>query len=275
MIRAVALATLAVVAGCAQILGLDSTRFDYKDAMTDAPSVCDGAPQCTSTTGRSVCGQLFQVGASAGQPLRVATPTGMACSASDGPCAFAVSGQATASYFAGDTSDLVTGTVDDCGRFVVPDLDATQADVAIEFSAAMYNDSATLVLGRPTTPGTDTGIAAYAIDMTSATAWATTTGFLVSHTDTSGAPVSGDKDRLNGADLPAPPTAPWVAYFGGTAAFGAIDTTATETGPSGTSLVAPTTGTVTLSSARTGKTCMPMPQLQSVMDALIYVALSC
>ena len=62
-------------AGCASLLGLESTSFDQMDAPGDAPSVCDGAPLCTVTTGRSVCGQLFGTGDTAGMPFRTATPT--------------------------------------------------------------------------------------------------------------------------------------------------------------------------------------------------------
>jgi len=282
--RVAALAALAA-SGCANLLGLDSTKLDFKDAMTDAPSACDGAPACTSTTGRSVCGQLLEVGANGGLPLRGAAPTGMACAGSSlGPCAFTVYGQDEISFFASTTTGRVTGSIDDCGRFVVPDLDATQANVAVVFAASGFETSASLVLGRPTMPGTDT-VVAYGVDMASVTAWGTqlssatppdtTAGYLVAHVDSAGAPVATDKDRLNGADLPGPPTAPWVAYFTGSTAFGALDPTATATGPSGTSLVVPAAGTVTLSSARTGKTCTPMPMLQIIPMTLIYVALSC
>ncbi|HEY1555935.1 MAG TPA: hypothetical protein VGF94_13945 [Kofleriaceae bacterium] len=275
---------LVAASGCAQVLGLDSTHLDFKDAMTDAPNVCDGAPMCTSTTGRSVCGQLVQVGANAGVPLRVAMPTGAVCSATEGPCAFTVFGQAEASFFAGTTSDRVTGTIDDCGRFVAPDLDATQTDVVVGFSAASYNDVAALVLGRPMTPGSDT-IAVYAVDAATAMAWATqasasmppdtTTGLLVTHADTTGAPVATDKDRADGADLGAPPAVPWAGYFTGAAPFGALDPTATSTGPSGTSLDVPQSGSFMLSSARTGKTCTPMPMLQTVDGVLIELTLGC
>ena len=68
---------LACTTGCAQLLGLEATKFDQKDAMTDGASVCDGAPMCVSTTGRSVCGVLFDTGVMAGLPVRAPSFTGM------------------------------------------------------------------------------------------------------------------------------------------------------------------------------------------------------
>ncbi len=67
-------ALVPLLASCTQILGLDNTVLDAQPI--DAPSVCDGAPACTSVNGRSVCGQLFATGTSAGLPLRDAPGRG-------------------------------------------------------------------------------------------------------------------------------------------------------------------------------------------------------
>jgi hypothetical protein len=94
--------------------------------MVDAPSVCDGAPACAAGTGRSVCGYLVQTGAMAGTPLRVASPTGQSCAtlgSTEGPCALSIFGQPMTSYFAGNTADQIVGELDDCGRYVIRDID--------------------------------------------------------------------------------------------------------------------------------------------------------
>ncbi|MGE5181384.1 MAG: hypothetical protein ACM31C_04960 [Acidobacteriota bacterium] len=273
---------LVACTGCAQLLGLDSTKFDYKDAMVDAPSVCDGAPACTSTTGRSVCGIVIDTGANAGTPLRVASPTGGACTTADGPCALTVYGQTKADFFAG-ASTQVAGTIDDCGRFVVPDLDANAADVAVVLAAASNVTTATLVLERPTSPGTDTNVLAYAVATTTAASWGSqlspaspptiSSGYLVTQADAAGAPLAGESVWVNGGPVAGPPTVPWSAYFTDRP-FGALDPAQTMTAAGGTSLVLPATGSFMLGGARTGKTCKQIT-VQLVTDVLIHVTLSC
>ncbi len=273
---------LVACTGCAQLLGLDNTKFDYKDAMVDAPSVCDGAPACTSTTGRSVCGIVIGTGANAGTPLRVASPTGGACTTADGPCALTVYGQTKANFFAGAATQ-VAGTIDDCGRFVVPDLDPTAADVAVVLTAASNVKTATLVLGRPTEAGTDTNVLAYAVASTTATSWGMqlspsspptiSSGYLVTQADAAGAPLAGEEVWVNGGPVAGPPTVPWSAYFTDKA-FGTLAPGQTATAAGGTSLVVPATGSFMLGGARTGKTCKQIT-VQLVSDVLIHVTLSC
>ncbi len=275
-------ALLLACTGCAQLLGLDSTKFDYKDAMVDAPSVCDGAPACTSTTGRSLCGIVIDTGTNAGAPLRVASPTGGACTNAEGPCALTVYGQTKADLFAGAATH-VAGTIDDCGRFVVPDLDASAADVAVVLTAASNATSATLVLGRPTTPGTDTNVLAYSVAMTTVAAWGTqlssasppaiTAGYLVTQADAAGAPLAGEEVWVNGGPVAGPPTVPWSAYFTDKP-FGTLDPAQKTTGAGGTSLVSPASGAFMLGGARTGKTCKQI-SVQVVTGVLIHVTLSC
>jgi hypothetical protein len=286
---------LVACTGCAQLLGLDSTKFDFKDAMVDAPSVCDGAPACVANTGRSVCGQLVDTGANGGALLRVASPTGTACSSTEGPCALAVYGQTKTAFFA-SSATRVAGTIDDCGRFVVPDLDATAADVAVVFTATTNVTTATLVLGRPTMTGTDTGVIGYGVTtatvgtdtgvigygVTTATEadWGSqlsttiSAGYLVTQVDTTGAPAVGFVDWVMGGPVVGPPVPPWDAYFSGGKAFGAFDPQQRMTDASGTSLVVPPTGSFMLGGARTGRTCKQIG-LQLVPNALVHVALSC
>jgi hypothetical protein len=274
------------VAGCAQLLGLDSTTFEQKDAMVDAATVCDTAPVgCTSSgTGRTVCGQLLDTGATAGL-LRAPGFTGAACTtppSSDGPCALAVFGQPMASYFAGTGSDRIQGTVDDCGRFVVPDIPATVSDVAIVFDGATIVESATLLVGRPTVAGgTDEKLAAPVVRTTTETRWGQqidsanppglTGGFLVSYTTTSSDSI---KARVDGEFLKAAPTQPWGAYFVGATLFGDVDPALTSTDEAKSVLVVPGNGSHTIDGSRPGKTCSQV-MIQSVGTAVVYVTLKC
>jgi hypothetical protein len=272
---------LLLATGCKQVLGLDDTKFAFMDAAVDAPSVCDGAPACTSSTGRSVCGQLYQTGASGGQLLRVSAPTGAACTSTGGPCAFTVYGQAATSFYAGTATDRVNGTIDDCGRFVVPDLPATAADVAVVFDATGFTTSASLVIGRMTSPGDDRGVPAFPVATTTLAGWGTETsttvsyGYLVTQADAMGVPQATEEVWVNGGTVAGPPNPPWSAYFSGGQAFDTASTSATMTDASGTSLVVPAaTGSFSLGGKRTGKTCTQV-MVQPVAGALIHVNLSC
>lgn len=273
--------------GCAQLLGLDNTKFDQKDAPTDSPSVCDGATACVSTTGRSVCGQLLDTGTNAGQLLRVAAPTGEVCAAAgatDGPCALTIYGQASTSYFTAKTTDRVAGTIDDCGRYVVPDLDATVANVAIVIDGSTVSESATLLLDRMTVVGTDPGVDAIVVATTTVTAWgmqldpatppSVAGGYLVTFGGAQG-PQAAFRLRVAGAAVGGPPTQPWGAYFTGPPAFGDLDPTLMASDVSGTAVVVPPTGQISLGGTDLmGKTCTVV-MVQTVANALIHVTLSC
>ena len=277
--------------GCAQLLGLDQTKFDQKDAMVDAPSVCDGAPACTFTTGRSVCGQLVVTGAGAGLPLRVVAPTGQPCAVGnlDGPCGLQVSGLPAASYFAGTITGQVAGQIDDCGRYVVPDLDATMQDVAIVFAGATITESTSLVLGRATIPGVDKAVLAYPVSTDTITRWGTqldstsppgvTGSYLVSYVHKAGAvgtPILMEQLRVGGAapNMPPPFNQPWGAYFTGLEPFGDLDRTLTRTGDSGSALLLPATGTFMLGGQQAGGNCVPVT-VQTVGGAVVHITLSC
>lgn len=271
---------LVLCSGCAKLLGLDDTKFDFRDATVDAPSVCDGAPMCTGGTGRSVCGQLFDTGANAGQLVRAASPTGAVCAAGGaGPCALAIYGQSTASFFGGVTTDRIAGTIDDCGRFVVPSLPETDPDVAIVVTGT--GTSAELVLGRPTSVGEDVGVAVYVVDAATITDWGNqistsnpptiTDGYVVTHLNAANMLASGVQIRVNGGAVKAPPLEPWGAYFSGMEGFGAIDPNLSATGPAGTALVVQS-GSFSLGGLGTGANCKVL-MVQSVANALVHVTL--
>lgn len=273
--------------GCSQLLGLEDTRFDQRDAMVDAPSSCDGAPRCTSTTGRSVCGQLVGTGDQAGMPVRVADPTGESCASSgatEGPCALTLYGQAKAGYFTRSATGQVAGEIDDCGRFVVLDLDAAVADVAIVVGGTAALETATLLLGRETSVGVDAQIAAPVVTTATATAWGTqlsganpvdvATGVLVRYVDAAEQPIAGQALRVNGQTVNAPPSLPWGVYFSGAGAFEAVDPSLAATQASGSALVVPSTGSFDLSGYRPGKTCPPV-SLQGVAGALLHLNVRC
>jgi hypothetical protein len=275
---------LVAAAGCAPLLGLDNTKFLYKDAMTDAPTACDGAPACVATSGRLVCGQMFGTGSTAGQPLRVAAPTGGACTGTEGPCALNLYGQSVASFYVGGSTDRVSGTIDDCGRYVVP-LPETEADVAVVFSSAVHLTSASLLLGRMTTVGVDENVPAYPVLLTTATDWGTQlsgtspptidSAYLVTQADGSGVAQATEEVWVDGGPANGPPTTPWSAYFTGDAAFGTLDPAATMTDTSGSSLVVPSgSGSFMLGGKRTGKTCTQI-MVQPVGNTIIHVTLAC
>lgn len=269
------LVVLVASAGCTQLLGLDGTKFEFKDAMHDAPNLCDGAPLCTSSTGRSACGQLVGTGSDAGQPVRAQAPTGAACATvtSDGPCALTIYGQAMTDYVAGAATGKTGGVIDDCGRYAIDDAPTTIADLAIVVGGAAVTTTATLVFGRKPTPGTDTGVAAYVVSSATVMMWATqaaapvTGGVLVEY---SGA--AGQVEKIQ--DTPpagAPPATPWGMYFTGAAGFSTLDPAATST-TNGTALVVPGGGAFDLGGFRVGKTCK-QTAVQAVAGTMIEVTL--
>lgn len=285
--RAIALAWLVAAAGCTRVLGLDDTTFEQRDATVDAPSSCDGAPRCTSSTGRSACGQLFGTGELAGQLLRVTSPTGETCanlSSSEGPCAYTIYGQTATSFYAGNAAERIAGEIDDCGRFVVLDIDASAADAAVVVTGTDAIDSAAVVIGRDTLVGADTGITAPVVTTATATAWGTqisstdppqvTGAVLVSYVDAAGQPLASEELRVDGGGVNAPPAVPWGVYFTGTQPYDSIDPTLTTTQVSGAALVVPAAGSFQLGGFRPGKNCTPVT-LQPVGTALIHVTLSC
>jgi len=273
-----------VLTGCAQLLGLEDTKYDQHDSGVDAPSICDGAPACTAMTGRSVCGQLVQTGAMAGLPLRLGSPTGNSCAtvgSTEGPCALTVYGQAMTSFFAGNPADRITGEIDDCGRFVVPDLDSAVADIAVAVTGTDIEQSAVVVIDRPTMMGTDTRVEVDVVTTATAQGWGTeidaanppsvTGSYLVTFATTSDIPYTL---RIAGTTVGSPPTQPWGLYFAGSAPFGTLDPALTGSQANHTAIVVPPTGSMELSGQRPGKTCSKV-MLQPVANTLIHVTLGC
>lgn len=282
-----AIPLVGLLAGCSQILGLEDTKFEQRDAMVDAPSNCDGAPRCTSSTGRSVCGQVYGAGASAGMLLRAESATGETCAtlgSTEGPCAYTVYGQALASYYAGTTSDRIVGELDDCGRFFVSDLDIAVSDLAVVFSGTDIVESVTLVLDREAMAGVDDDVKAPLIPTTVLTEWpmqidaanppTISGGYLVTYIDALGGPISTQALRVNGGEVGDPPTTPWGAYFTGTSAYGTIDPAASTTSASGSALIVPATAPFNLGGFRTGKNCTPAT-VTPHPNAFIHLAMSC
>lgn len=270
-------------AGCAQLLGLDNTRFEPMDAATDAPSLCDAVPPaCTSSTGRSVCGQIYDTGDAAGASLRAPSPTGELCAAgnTDGPCGLSVAALPLASYFAGTVTGRLTGELDDCGRYVVRDLDPAAANLAIVVEGPGYRRTAALLLGRPTGPGTDERVEAFAVSDATVTGWTAQLGstpdlsgaYLIRYRSVNGAPLSGEQVAMDGGSPFANPigTVPWARYFAGNAAFAAIDPAAAATLETGTALAVFGPGTFSVDGFRQGRRCRIM-NLQQVANTLIYV----
>ncbi len=282
--KLLAVACLSMI-NCAQLLGLDNTKLEQTD-VPDAPGLCDAVPEtCVGTTGRSACGRIFNTGSDAGTPLTVAEPTGAVCDGTsvEGPCALAVTGVSMQALFDGDTTGEVIGQIDDCGRFVVNDLDATVTDVAIKLTdpGGLYQPTATLKLARAAEVGQDTGIAAYAVLVATTTEWATqlaidpantTTGYLVKYTSSTGMALANEAVAVDsGSPLMSPPgTIPWAAYFAGTGEFGALDPAATVTGESGTAFAGMPAGPFSLEGFRQGRRCK-RENLRTVGNTLIHV----
>lgn len=282
-----ALLALSTLAGCSQILGLEDTKFEGRDGAVDAPSVCDASPRCISSTDRSVCGQLYGTGTAAGDLLRAAEPTGDTCAnlnSTAGPCAYTVSAQSLVDYYAENGVTRIAGEIDDCGRFVVADVDRTAQDVAVVFSGTDIVESVTLVLDRDSTVGEDRNVVAPIVQISTANSWAmqvdtanpptVTAGYLITYINPSGLPIAMQELRINGGAVGDPPTVPWGAYFTDDVPYGTIDPAATTTGASGSALVVPSSSPFMLGGFRPGKNCTAVP-VEPHANAFIHVALSC
>jgi hypothetical protein len=283
---ALAVAAAAPATGCAQLLGLDDTRFEPLDAATDAPSLCDPVPlRCTSSTGRSVCGQIKETGDRAGASLRATDPTGEQCQpgSTDGPCGLTLAALPLTSYFAGTVTGRLTGVIDDCGRYAVHDLDPTANDIAIVVEGPGYRRTASLLLGRPTGPGIDERVEAVAVTDATVTGWAAQLGgspdlseaYLIRYRSVAGAPLAGEQVAMDGGSpfTNAVGTTPWARYFAGNAAFSSIDPAATSTLETGTALAVFGASTFSVDGFRPGRRCRIM-NLGRVANTLIHVTAS-
>lgn len=273
-----AIASIALLAGCAQILGLDDTTLDRRDAAVDAPSVCDmPAFPCDAATGRTLCGQLLEAGT--GNPYRVPNPTGQTCTTTEGPCNLAITGQSQATFFAGTSADRVMGQIDDCGHFKIPDVEMTSTNVAITIAGSDVADSARLLFDLSVGSNTENGIKALVVTTARKTAWATSlaiaeteiaSGYLVRYLTETGMAVPMEEVRVSGAPVGGPVTRPWAAFFTGD--FDALDPALMKTSAAGTALIGPPSGTFKIGGFHVGATCEAVG-LQDVSNTLIYVVL--
>ncbi len=269
---------MVLLTGCAKLLGLDETQFVPDDAL---PAACVGPmPTCAATTGRSVCGQLFTVGATAGMPLRANAPTGLACAVGGtGPCALAVAAQTTADLFSGATTSM-PGTIDDCGRYAINDTDATAADIAVVVSGSNAVTTPELLLARPTTAGQIDTFDLVTVATADQATWTTqitgilTDGYLVLY-EASNLPRVGEQVAING-DNPVG-TSPsmtdaWAGYFGDVG-FGMLMPAETETATGGTAIFVPNqSGAFDLQGFRAGHRCT-VSGVQTVGSALVVVTI--
>jgi len=269
------------LAGCASLLGLDDTQLDFHDAATDG-GVCDGTPKCQFSSGRSVCGQIDKAGTAPG-PFRTSMPSGRPCAGStQGPCALTIAGDTLANYVAGNTSSRVTGSVDDCGRFAVPDLPASESNVVVIATGIGFVETARLVLGRPGGTGADENVAAFVITPSAAGSWGTqlsqtmppdvSSGFAVSFLAGT-SPVAMEQVDVDGSPAGAPPNPPWAAFYKDTG-FETLDPTLTATGADGTAFVVPrNTTSFDLRGTHAGKSCT-QTGLQAVPNVLQFLVLT-
>ena len=199
---------------------------------------------------------------------------------SDGPCGLAVAALPLASYFAGSVTGRLTGVIDDCGRYVVRDLDPAAADIAVVVEGAGYRRTAALLLGRPAGVGTDERVDAFAVADATVAGWAAQLGgtpdlseaYLIRYRSVSGTALAGEQVAMDGGSpfTNAAGTVPWARYFAGNAAFASIDPAAPATLETGTALAVFGAGTFSVDGFRPGRRCRVMG-LQQVANTLIYV----
>jgi hypothetical protein len=191
-----------------------------------------------------------------------------------------VFGQAASGYFAKQTTNRTVGSLDDCGRFAIKDLSNSLTSIVVVFHNPPYVETATFVPGLTGTVGTTTGISAYTVATADATKWGqeiagagsapSIVGGYIVEFEGAATPAT---IRINGTPIGTEPTAPWGAYFAGSAAFGDLDPALTATAPNASAFVMPTTGsTFTLGASRTGKTCSQM-SLQQVNGVLMAITI--
>jgi hypothetical protein len=253
------------------------------DAGVDAPDICDTpAIACTASTGRTVCGQLTI--ASTGEPYRVASPRGVPCSGTEGPCGLTIFGQPLATYFQGSTTNRIMGQTDDCGHYVIPDVDSGAMDIAVIATGANIRTSGRLVFDATAT--TVDRVTTPIVLVDTVTAWAgqlgvaesaIAQGYLVRYLDGVGAPVAMEEVRVAGAAVGAPgtpPTPPWAAYVSssGTGPFETLDKALTATTALGTVLIAAPSGTFRIGGFHVGKQC-GRDGFQAVSNTFLTVVL--
>ena len=277
-------ATLAVaVTGCAQILGLDPTE------RSDGGGLCAADLECTGAD-RVVCGRL--VDAATEQPLAAFGATGAACApgATDGPCAFTISGVQAPELFAGGGTPVPTVYHDDCGRFRIEGM--TGEDLAITAvpgngAEIFYRSVARTILYTDT--GTVEDVAIPMVSEALITGWETPApagtdvgdGFLLRFRN-GGDLIQRITVRVDNTQIPDPPATPFALYFAGSRPFETVvdagDGAAlrTETGPTGTAFLQPDgTAPFSIGGTRPGSQCdsAAVGMINAVPGFLVWVEL--
>lgn len=272
-----ALLGLFALAGCDLALGLEQNKL-----LTDGPvGACDGpSPLCDTSTPGVICGRILGSGADAATPIQTAAPTGNACDAAstEGPCAYSVGGMPMSSFFAGSTNRAM-GTIDDCGRYVVPTL--SEPDIAVVLSGPDNVSTGAIARARMVAVDVATALDVVAVGDATKAAWASqvpgatfTTGYLVLYS-TGDVPRLGEQVTLSGSNpIPTTPSMvqAWAAYFSADGGFGTIDPAATMTSSVGTAFVAPIgiASPFTVEGLRPGRRCM-VDGLQVVNNTLVLL----
>ncbi len=261
--------------GCAQLLGLDATSQGGVDA--DPNAVCAAAPACPSSgAGTSVCGQLVDAGT--GAPLRVARPTGLACTGTEGPCALAVRGVDADALFAAMSPTPVVGSIDDCGRYQVADVAGARVGLEVSDTGSTYRrvlhlmPASTSAMTEPlelvTTASTATWLPGQNL--------ARDTGYLVAFTS-AGAAASGVTALIDGTPPASNLTPPYAWYFDAPTPYQGLSLASplAASGVTGTALVAPASAApFVLGGARGATTCGAVNGLAVVPQTLVFVTLS-
>ncbi len=261
--------------GCAQLLGLEDTTLDRRDAAPDAPSVCDTpAVSCDPSNGLTVCGDLRTL---TGELFTVKEPTGLACTTLEGPCGLTVFAQPLSELFAGTPTGRVTAQVDDCGHYAVRD-QVNDRDVGISIQGADLHPVVRVVIHDPDDiVPVKRDIDATIVDGRKIGEWSTQLGvpvdalkqlYLARYRMMGGAD-SVMAARVMGDVTMKPPNTPWAAYFPGK-----NDTLDPALDTGSETLISPGSGTFSVGGFRLGKTCQHVG-LQSLSAVVELVLTDC
>jgi hypothetical protein len=282
--RAAALLAAALLAGCAQVLGLDSTdRRDAEGPPLPDGGVCSAELACAAGAERAVCGRL--VDAVTQQPLVAPGATGAACvQSADGPCAFAVAGLSADELFTG-TGAPIAGTVDDCGRYRVEGVAGERLAVTatpIAPADAVYRRSASTVLYNAA--GNVDGLEVPIVPIATIAGWEAEAALAIPEAllvkfRLGTTPSAGFVAKIDTVPVALPPTPPFAVYFHGANPFetivdpgaGALRADSGETGTA--ALVPASTAAFSLGGAKPGKNCTEVAGIQLVPALLVYVEL--
>lgn len=285
MTRALAIAGLCAAAGCAQVLGLDPTERRDGGGLCAVDLECAGAPE------RAVCGRLID--GTTQLPFAALGATGAACApgATDGPCAFTVSGLSAGELFLGGGSPVPAVSLDDCGRFRIDGLAGTDLAVtAVPGNGAelLYRSVARTILYTDT--GNVDDIEVPMISEALIAGWETQApagtdvgdGILLRFRNGQNL-MQRVTVRVNSNQVMDPPAVPYGLYFAGPNPYETVveaggdgPVLKTETGPTGTAFLMPASATpFTIGGTRTGSQCdsAAVGMINPVAGFLVWVEL--